>query len=107
VPEFDSNGKRNFRVTRLKQKSGTLSVPTGEVEFENSEAFLIGKPEMGIYYTTENLMVSRLSNAMGALGIARKAYLEAYYYAKKEAPSERSFWNTRLFSATLSKWRFT
>jgi len=85
VPEFDSNGKRNFRVTRLKQKSGTLSVPTGEVEFENSEAFLIGKPEMGIYYTTENLMVSRLSNAMGALGIARKAYLEAYYYAKKRS----------------------
>ncbi|MDG6933943.1 MAG: DNA alkylation response protein, partial [Nitrososphaerota archaeon] len=83
VPELNSSGKRNFTVRRLKEKSGTVSVPTGEVEFEGAEAYLLGEAEKGIYYTLENLMVSRLSNAVGALGIARKAYLEAYYYAKK------------------------
>jgi len=85
VPEINSFGKKNFLIRRLKDKSGTISVPTGEVEFNNSEAWLIGEAEKGIYYTLENLMISRLSNAVGALGIARKAYLESYYYAKKRS----------------------
>lgn len=83
VPEFNSAGRRNFKVRRLKEKSGTISVPTGEVEFEGSEAYLIGEAEKGIYYTLENLLVSRLANAVGALGIARKAYLETYFYTMK------------------------
>ncbi|MEM3638208.1 MAG: acyl-CoA dehydrogenase family protein [Conexivisphaerales archaeon] len=85
VPATNSAGKKNFSVRRLKDKSGTVSVPTGEVEFSNSEAHLLGDADKGIYYTMENLMVSRLSNAVGALGIARKAYLEAYYYAKNRS----------------------
>ena len=82
VPERTRDGKRNFLVRRLKEKSGTIGVPTGEVEFAHSEALLLGAPEKGVYYTLENLMVSRLANSVAALGIARKAYLEAYYYAQ-------------------------
>lgn len=82
VPEFNSKGERNFKVRRLKEKSGTISVPTGEVEFQDSEAYLIGEERKGIYYTMEDLMISRLSNAVGAMGIARKAFLEAYYYSQ-------------------------
>ncbi len=83
VPRYDSAGRRNFDVRRLKDKSATASVPTGEVEFHNSEAKPVGDVRNGIYYTMENLMVSRLANSFGALGIARKAFLEAYYYAQK------------------------
>lgn len=82
VPKINSFGKRNFIIRRLKEKSGTISVPTGEVEFHNSEAYLIGELRKGIYYTMEDLMVSRLANSVGALGIARKSFLEAYYYAQ-------------------------
>jgi len=83
VPRINSNNKLNFTIRRLKEKSGTRSVPTGEVEFNESEAYLIGDEGKGIYYTMENLIVSRLANSVGALGIARKAYLEAYYYSQK------------------------
>ena len=83
VPKLDSAGKRNFDVRRLKDKSATASVPTGEVEFHASEALPIGDLHNGIYYTMENLMVSRLANSFGALGIARKAFLEAYFYSQK------------------------
>ena len=69
----------------MKEKSGTVSVPTGEVEFHDSEAHPIGDLRKGIYYTMENLMVSRLSNAVGALGVARKSFIEAYYYAQKRS----------------------
>jgi hypothetical protein len=83
VPRRDSSGKRNFDVKRLKDKSATASVPTGEVEFRGSEALPVGELRNGIYYTMENLMVSRLANSFGALGIARKAFLEAYFYSQK------------------------
>ncbi|HLI46947.1 MAG TPA: acyl-CoA dehydrogenase family protein [Geobacterales bacterium] len=82
VPEYSSAGKKNFKIRRLKEKSATISVPTGEVEFEDSEAYLLGEAKNGIYYTIEDLNVSRLANSAGALGIARKAFLEAYYYAQ-------------------------
>ena len=83
VPRSNSSGSRNFDVRRLKEKSATVSVPTGEVEFRNSEARPVGDLRSGIYYTLENLMVSRLANSFGALGVARKAFLEAYYYVQK------------------------
>ena len=83
VPRLSSAGNRNFDVRRLKDKSATASVPTGEVEFHASEALPVGDLRNGIYYTMENLMVSRLANSFGALGIARKAFLEAYYYSQK------------------------
>ena len=85
VPRYDSGGRRNFDVRRLKDKSATASVPTGEVEFHSSEAKPVGDVRNGIYYTMENLMVSRLANSFGALGVARKAFLEAYYYTQKRA----------------------
>ena len=81
VPRIASDGRLNYRVRRLKWKSGTVAVPTGEVEYIGTEAYLLGEAEKGIYYTLEDLMVSRLSNSIGAMGIARKAYLEAYGYA--------------------------
>lgn len=83
VPRVDGSGRLNFVVRRLKDKSGTNSVPTGEVEFHGSEAYLIGDLNNGIYYIMEDLMVSRLANAIGAIGVARKAYLEAYEYANR------------------------
>jgi acyl-CoA dehydrogenase len=79
VPRLDANDRLNFHVRRLKAKSATRAVPTGEVEFDGSQAFLVGKAEAGIYYTMENLTVSRLANAVGAMGLARKAHLEALF----------------------------
>jgi len=76
LPRLDSRGELNYRVRRLKDKSATRSVPSGEVELDGAEAWLVGKAEEGIYYTLENLTVSRLTNATAAMGIARKAAYE-------------------------------
>jgi alkylation response protein AidB-like acyl-CoA dehydrogenase len=76
LPRLNAQGELNFRVRRLKDKSATRAVPSGEVELDGAEAWLIGKPEEGIYYTLENLTVSRLTNATAAMGIARKAAYE-------------------------------
>lgn len=79
VPRLDTKGNLNFHVRRLKSKSGTRAVPTGEVELPGSQAYLVGEASLGIYYTLENLTVSRLANAIGAMGLARKAHLESLY----------------------------
>ncbi|MCL6526221.1 MAG: acyl-CoA dehydrogenase family protein [Thermaceae bacterium] len=82
VPRLDRNGALNYRVRRLKDKLATRAVPSGEVDFEGSEAHLIGRAEEGIYYILETLTLSRLANAVGALGLARKAQLEALLRAQ-------------------------
>ncbi|WP_028962668.1 acyl-CoA dehydrogenase family protein [Sulfobacillus thermosulfidooxidans] len=76
LPRLNSQGQLNFHVRRLKDKSATRAVPSGEVELNRSEAYLIGELEEGIYYTLENLTVSRLANAVAAMGTAKKAHLE-------------------------------
>ncbi|OGO29651.1 MAG: acyl-CoA dehydrogenase [Chloroflexi bacterium RBG_16_54_18] len=83
VPRLDPDGNLNYIVRRFKNKSATRAVPTGEVELENSLAYLVGEASQGIYYTLENLTVSRLANAVGAMGLARKAHLEALFRAQK------------------------
>jgi acyl-CoA dehydrogenase len=82
VPRLDDQGQLNYRVRRFKEKSATRAVPSGEVEFSGAQAFLIGEAALGIYYTLENLTVSRLANAAGAMGLARKAHLESLYRAQ-------------------------
>jgi acyl-CoA dehydrogenase len=76
LPRLNRDGELNFHVRRLKDKSATRAVPSGEAELMDSEAYLIGEARLGIYYTLENLTVSRLANAIGAMGIAQKALLE-------------------------------
>jgi len=76
VPRLNRAGELNYSVRRLKDKSATRAVPSGEVEFSASEAFLVGEAQEGIYYTLEVLTVSRLANAIAGIGIARKSHLE-------------------------------
>jgi len=81
VPARNSKGELNYYVRRLKDKLGTISVPTGEVEMIGSEAYLLGETKYGIYYAMEILMISRIDDAISAAGIARKALWESYLYA--------------------------
>jgi acyl-CoA dehydrogenase len=76
-------GRLNFTVRRFKEKLATRAVPSGEVELEGSLAYPIGRLEEGIYYTLENLTVSRLANAVAAMGLAKKAHLEALFRVRR------------------------
>ena len=46
IPKFRSDGSRNgVHIRRLKDKLGTKAVPTGEVDFEDAEAYLMGRED--------------------------------------------------------------
>lgn len=102
VPRLREDGTLNFFVRRFKDKMGTRAVPTGEVAFEGSDAYLIGRPEWGIYYTLETLTVSRLANAIGAMGLVHKAHLEALFRARR-----RTAFGRALVDHPLMRWDLT
>jgi acyl-CoA dehydrogenase len=82
VPHTDGDGEPNdLVVRRLKDKLGTLAVPTGEIVFEWAEATLVGEAERGFRYVTEMLNYERLTNATGTVGIVGRALLEAKIHA--------------------------
>lgn len=85
VPAINSKGELNYNIRRLKNKMGTIAVPSGEVEMNNSEAYLIGEKDKGIYYAMEILTVSRIDDALAAVGIARKAIWEAYLHSERRS----------------------
>ncbi len=85
VPRLNESGELNFLVRRLKEKSATRAVPTGEVELNGSEAHLLGREDEGVYLTLEVLNVSRLANAIGAMATAKKAHLEVLERVRRRA----------------------
>ncbi len=87
VPRFRGNGELNYGIRRLKDKIATRSVPTGEIELRDSEAYLLGQGQPGIYLILEVLNVSRVANSIGAVALAQRAISDALAYAQ----SRRAF----------------
>ena len=83
LPKYRRDGSLNYLVRRIKPKIGTRSVPTGEVELRNSEAYLLGRPEWGIYLILEALNVSRVANSVGSVALAHRSWVEAMNFAKR------------------------
>jgi alkylation response protein AidB-like acyl-CoA dehydrogenase len=87
------DGSRNgVRVRRLKDKLGTRSVASGEVEFVDAEAFLLsGEPSgdagpadgKGLGRMMELTNAARLGIALFGLGNARRALVESLCYARQ------------------------
>lgn len=84
VPRRLEDGRiNNLFINRLKDKLGTRSMATGEIEFRDALAYQIGQTENGF----KNVMIhvintSRVYNAVGVCGNARRAYLTALTYAR-------------------------
>ena len=87
------DGSRNgVRVRRLKDKLGTRSVASGEVELVDAEAFLLsGEPSdpagpsdgKGLGRMMELTNAARLGIALFGLGNARRALVESLCYARQ------------------------
>jgi len=82
LPRLRENGELNYTVRRLKDKIATRSVPTGEVELRDAEAYRLGPDEGGIYLILEVLNVSRVANSMGSVALAQRALCDALEFAR-------------------------
>jgi len=76
-------GEKNaWTINRLKDKFGSRSMATGEVTYAGAVAWVVGDLDRGFKQMMEMVNGSRLSNAMRAAGIMRRALLESLVHAR-------------------------
>jgi alkylation response protein AidB-like acyl-CoA dehydrogenase len=85
VPRRLPDGRlNNISFRRLKNKLGTQSLPTAEMDFNGAVGFVIGEARDGFkQLMTYVINVSRLHNAANACGFLHRAFLEARNYARQ------------------------
>jgi acyl-CoA dehydrogenase len=107
------DGTRNgVRVRRLKDKLGTRSVASGEVEFVDAEAFLLsGEPSdqagpsdgKGLGRMMELTNAARLGIALFGLANARRALVESLCYARQRHAFGRALIDKPLMRRKLAE----
>jgi acyl-CoA dehydrogenase len=82
VPVRLDDGTLNpMRFRRLKDKLGTVGIPTAEVDLTDTFALEVAPPPDGFKLMMAALEYSRIHNAMGSAGLQRRAFMEAFDYA--------------------------
>jgi alkylation response protein AidB-like acyl-CoA dehydrogenase len=82
VPRLVDGKPNGLSIRRLKDKMGTTSMASAEIDFDESSAELVGELDAGFKITvTAMLNTSRWLNAVGDVGIMRRAYVEAVNYS--------------------------
>ncbi len=84
VPKYLPDGIKNaWTINRLKDKLGSRSMATGEVTYAGAVGYVVGDLASGFKQMMEVVNGSRLSNAMRAAGIMRRALLESLVHARQ------------------------
>lgn len=83
VPAQWQEQKNQYIIHRLKDKLGTRSMATGEIEFQGAYAYPVGSIETGFHIAMDHVLhTSRLFNSVCVLAMARRAYAIAKAYAE-------------------------
>ncbi|MFE7011896.1 acyl-CoA dehydrogenase family protein [Streptomyces sp. NPDC057651] len=102
VPRLRPDGTRNaIRIDRLKDKLGSKSIASGEVTLEEAYATPVGRLTHGFRQMAEMLNVSRLSNAMRATALMRRAVRESVDHTRVRHVFGRPLFEQPLMRATL------
>jgi alkylation response protein AidB-like acyl-CoA dehydrogenase len=109
VPRRLEGGSPNgMYIRRLKDKLGTKSLATAEVDFKDAVAYQIGEPGRGFQHAMDFVInTSRLYNAVGSAGAARRAYLIAWTYAQRRRAFGSAIKDFPLVQETLAEMRAT
>ncbi len=107
VPRRLPDGTLNdFNLRRLKEKLGTRSMASAEIDFNGAYAWNLGPIEQGFSTVmTYVINTSRVVNALGCCGIARRASITAHTYAKARTAFGTAIANYPLVQETLADMR--
>jgi alkylation response protein AidB-like acyl-CoA dehydrogenase len=107
VPRHLEDGSPNgIYIRRLKDKLGTKSLATAEVDICDAVAFQISG--RGFQHAMDFVInTSRLYNAVGSAGAARRAYIIAQTYAQNRQAFGTAIRNFPLVQETLAEMRST
>lgn len=103
---LDDGGPNGLYIQRLKDKIGTRSLATAEVVFRDALAYQVGEVDKGIHLLLQHVInTSRVFNAVGAAGNARRAYVTAWTYAQHRHAFGRPIARFPLVQDTLAQMR--
>lgn len=105
IPAVLPTGERNnFTLRRLKDKIGTRSMASAEIDFHDAYAIPMGLPEQGFKLVMENVLhISRLFNTICVLAMARRAYSIAYHYAQHRVAFDKAIIHFPLIKENLAR----
>jgi hypothetical protein len=80
---LDDGSLNHYVLRRLKDKLGTRSMPSAEIDFEGAVAYAVGPAEEGFKtMMTQVIQTSRIYNTIAVAGNARRAFIVARAYAR-------------------------
>jgi len=87
----NSDGSRNYEISKLEEKIGLHGSPTCELQFDGSHAELIGEEGLGFSYMLHLMNEARVGVSYQGVGI-----MEAVYRLAKDYTQERKAWGRPL-----------
>lgn len=83
LPRRLADGSANrYRIVRLKDKLGTRSMASGEIQLHGALAWMVGEEGRGFVQMADMVNNSRLSNGVRAAGLMRRSVGEALFIAQ-------------------------
>lgn len=76
---LEDGSLNNYQIVRLKDKLGTRSMASGEINLQGAKAYLLGEIGRGFQQMAEMINMSRLSNGVRSAGLMRRALTEALH----------------------------
>jgi len=99
LPSGHPNG---IQLHRLKDKLGTRALPTAELTLDGTQAKLIGKAGNGVKLMATLFNITRVYNAVAAVGMMRRTVALAQDYARRRSAFERQLSDQPLHGETLA-----
>jgi alkylation response protein AidB-like acyl-CoA dehydrogenase len=100
--EIPEGNHQTIAIQRLKDKLGVRSMATGEVEFQDTEAYLVAGAGEGFKAMAEMMNLARLYNAVASIAIMRRALLEALGWGSRRRAFGKRLWELPLWRAGLA-----
>ena len=104
IPVRDEQGNlQNIEILRLKDKLGTRAMPTAELRLNGAPAKLVGGEGNGVRKIASLFNVTRMYNAVCALGGTRRALALALDYAQRRNAFGKKIADHPLHAETLAE----
>lgn len=104
IPVRDPQGRlQNIEILRLKDKLGTRAMPTAELKLNGTPAKLVGGEGGGVKKIASLFNITRMYNAVCALGASRRALALALDYAEKRTAFGKKVAEHPLHAETLAE----
>jgi alkylation response protein AidB-like acyl-CoA dehydrogenase len=108
LPRHLPDGARNaYRIVRLKDKLGTRSMASGEIQLDGAVAHLVGDPGQGFRQMTDMINMSRLSNGVRSAGLMRRSVFETLFITRNRVAFGRRLQDLPLMRRQILKMMVT